>query len=51
MLLSKDTNPTLVKLLTKEYLEIRENLFDKNRILENALYGTPKEVVLNKLKS
>ncbi|MGJ0323558.1 LLM class flavin-dependent oxidoreductase [Aliarcobacter cryaerophilus] len=53
MLLSKDTNPTLVKLLTKEYLEIRENLFDKNRILENAIYGTPKECIkqIKELKS
>ncbi|MEM5557873.1 LLM class flavin-dependent oxidoreductase [Aliarcobacter cryaerophilus] len=45
MLLSKDTNPTLIKLLTKEYLQIRETLFDSNRIFQNAIYGTPKECV------
>lgn len=45
MLNSKDTNPTLVKLLTTEYLDIRNKLFDKNRILQNAIYGTPKECI------
>lgn len=45
MLISKDTNPTLAKLLTKEYLEIRENLFDTNRVLQNAIIGTPKECI------
>lgn len=45
MILSKDTNPTLAKLLTKEYDSIRSRLFDKNSILENAIIGTPKECV------
>ncbi len=45
MLISKDTNPTLAKLLTKDYLEIRENLFDTNRVLKNAIIGTPKECI------
>jgi len=43
MQLSKDTNPTLVKLLTAEYIDIRNQLFDRNGILQNAIYGTPKE--------
>jgi len=45
MILSKDTNPTLAKLLTKEYIQIRKTLFDKNNILENAIIGTPKECI------
>ncbi|MFX4230738.1 LLM class flavin-dependent oxidoreductase [Aliarcobacter butzleri] len=45
MLISKDTNPTLAKLLTKDYLEIRENLFDTNRVLQNAIIGSPKECI------
>ncbi len=45
MLASKDTNPTLVKLLDDNYLEIRSKLFDKNRILQNSICGTPKECI------
>lgn len=46
MLASRDTNPSLAKLLTnKEYLEIRNSLFDKNKILENSIFGTPKECI------
>jgi len=45
MILSKDTNPTLAKLLTKEYVQIRQALFDKNSILQNAIIGTPKEAI------
>jgi len=46
MILSKDTNPTLAKLLTKEYIQIRQTLFDKNNILENAIISTPKEAIV-----
>ncbi len=42
---SKDTSPTLVKLLTKEYKEIRDKLFDSNKVFENAICGTPKECI------
>lgn len=45
MLNSKNQNPTLTKLLTKDYLELRNKLFDKNRILENAIIGSPKEAI------
>ena len=45
MIASKDTNPALVKLLTNEYIDIRNKLFDSNKILENAIYGTPKECI------
>jgi len=46
MLASKDTNPALVKLLANsEYIEIRNKLFDKNKILENSICGTPKECI------
>jgi alkanesulfonate monooxygenase SsuD/methylene tetrahydromethanopterin reductase-like flavin-dependent oxidoreductase (luciferase family) len=46
MIASKDTNPALVKLLTdSEYLDIRNKLFDKNKILENSICGTPKECI------
>ena len=45
MIASKDTSPTLVKLLTSEYLDIRNSLFNSNRIFENAIYGTPKECI------
>lgn len=42
---SKDTSPTLVKLLTTEYVDIRNKLFDSNKIFENAICGTPKECI------
>lgn len=42
---SGNTNPTLLKLLTTEYIDIRNTLFDRNGILENAIYGTPKECI------
>jgi len=42
---SKDTSPTLVKLLTTEYIDIRNKLFDNNKIFENAICGTPKECI------
>lgn len=42
---SKDTSPTLVKLLTQEYMDIREQLFDSNKVFENAICGTPKECI------
>jgi alkanesulfonate monooxygenase SsuD/methylene tetrahydromethanopterin reductase-like flavin-dependent oxidoreductase (luciferase family) len=42
---SKDTSPTLVKLLTQEYIDIREQLFDSNKLFENAICGTPKECI------
>ncbi|RBQ28624.1 LLM class flavin-dependent oxidoreductase [Aliarcobacter vitoriensis] len=45
MRLSKQTNPTLAKLLTSEYIDIRNTIFDKNRILENSIYGTQKECI------
>ncbi len=45
MLASKDTNPTLVKLLDDNYMEIRNKLFDKNRILQNSICGTPAECI------
>lgn len=45
MMASKETSPTLVKLLTKEYLNIREELFDSNRIFENAICGTPQDCI------
>ena len=53
MLLSKDTNPTLVKLLTTEYIDIRNKLFDSNKLFENAIYGSPKECIeqINILKN
>ena len=42
---SKDTSPTLVKLLTNEYIDIRNKLFDSNKLFENAICGTPKECI------
>lgn len=45
MISSKDTSPTLVKLLTSEYIDIRNKLFDSNKIFENAICGTPKECI------
>lgn len=46
MMASKNTNPALAKLLTNsEYQEIRSKLFDKNKILQNAIVGTPQECI------
>lgn len=45
MMSSKDTSPTLVKLLTNEYIDIRNKIFDSNKIFENSICGTPKECI------
>lgn len=45
MISSKDTSPTLVKLLTNEYIDIRNKLFDSNKLFENSICGTPKECI------
>ncbi|MDX9900630.1 MAG: LLM class flavin-dependent oxidoreductase [Aliarcobacter sp.] len=45
MMSSKETSPTLVKLLTNEYIDIRKKIFDSNKIFENAICGTPKECI------
>lgn len=45
MMSSKDTSPTLVKLLTNEYIDIRNKLFDSNKLFGNSICGTPEECI------
>ncbi len=46
MISAKETNPALAKLVQNTpYEKIRSTLFDKNKILDGAIIGTPKECV------